>query len=89
MLNISYAVHTFKEANSDVAYVAELDVSRRGATLEEARKNIRDAVQAFLDVSAEMGTVKEILEEGGYTRQGDVWNPPEFVSFDRAVASIR
>ncbi len=89
MHNISYTVHTFKEGNSYVAYVPELDVSSCGATPEEARKNIRDAVQAFLDTSTEMGTLEEILQEAGYTQQKDGWLPPEFVSLDRAVASVR
>ncbi len=89
MHNISYTVHTFKEGNSYVAYVPELDVSSCGATSEEARKNIRDAVQAFLDTSREMGTLEEILQEAGYKQQEDGWCPPEFVSLDRAVASIR
>lgn len=89
MHGISYTVHTFKEGNTYVAYVPELDLSSCGDTNDEARKNIRDAVQAFLDATAEMGTLKEILEEAGYVREGDDWRGPEFVSLDRAVAGFR
>lgn len=88
MCDISYTVHTFKEGNKFVAYVPELDVSSCGSTNEEAGKNIREAVQAFLQISAEMGTLQDILEEAGYIREGDSWRAPEFVSIDRAVAKI-
>jgi len=88
MNGIPYTVHTFKEGAIYVAHVAELDVASCGATDEEARKNIREAVQAFLETSAEMGTLQEILEESGYTREGDGWHGPEFVSLDRLVANL-
>lgn len=88
MHDISYTVHTFKEGNTYVAYVPELDVSSCGKSDVEARHNIRDAVQGFLEASAETGTLAEILEESGYKREGDSWRAPEFVSLDHAVASI-
>ncbi len=63
MQDIPYAVHTFREGQTYVAYVPELDLSSCGATNDEARKNIREAVQAFLEASAEMNTLDEILVE--------------------------
>jgi predicted RNase H-like HicB family nuclease len=88
MHSIPYTVHTFKEGDTYVAYVPELDLSSCGATNDEARKNIKDAVQGFLESCAEMGTLEEILEEAGYAREGDSWRAPEFVSLDRVVASL-
>ena len=89
MQDISFTVHTFKEGKMYVAYVPELDVSSCGATDEEARKNIRDAVRGFVETSEEMGTLAEILEEAGYERMGDVWRAPEFVSLDRLTLSVK
>jgi len=57
MLDIAYTVHTFKEGETYVAYVPELDVSSCGATREDALRNIRDAVQGFLESSAAMRTL--------------------------------
>ena len=88
MQNIPYSVHIFKEGDAYVAYVPELDVSSCGTTDDEARKNIRDAVQGFLEASTQMGTLGEILDEAGYTREGQGWRAPEFVSLDRMVASV-
>jgi predicted RNase H-like HicB family nuclease len=89
MQDISFTVHTFKEGKMYVAYVPELDLSSCGATDEEARKNIRDAVRGFVEASAEMGTLAEILEEAGYERTGDMWQAPEFVSLDRLTLSVK
>jgi hypothetical protein len=49
MQDISYTVHTFKEGATYIAYVPELDLSSCGATKVAAQKNIRDAVQGFLE----------------------------------------
>ena len=88
MQEIGYTVHIFKEGKAYVAYVPELDVSSCGATDQEARKNIRDAVAGFLETSRDMGTLSEVLEEAGYVREGDRWRAPEFVSLDRLTASV-
>ncbi|MGA3323779.1 MAG: type II toxin-antitoxin system HicB family antitoxin [Terriglobia bacterium] len=89
MQDISFTVHTFKEGQTFVAYVPELDVSSCGATDEEARRNIRDAVRGFLETSAEMGTLAEILEEAGYEHDGETWRASEFVSLDRLTLSVK
>jgi predicted RNase H-like HicB family nuclease len=88
MQDIAYTVHTFKEAGTYVAYVPELDISSCGATNEDARRNIQDAVQGFLETSSDLGTLDEILDECGYKRKGDSWEPPEFVALGREKASV-
>jgi len=68
--------------------VPALDLSSCGATDDEARHNIRDAVRGFLATGAEMGTLSDILEEAGYEPEGDGWRPPEFVSIDRLTMTV-
>ncbi len=82
MPHIGFTVHIFKEGTTYVAYVPELDLSSCGATKNEARTNIQDAVRAFLETSTEMGKLDEILGEAGYRREGETWQPPEFVSLE-------
>jgi predicted RNase H-like HicB family nuclease len=89
MRDISFTVHTFKEGKAFVAYVPELDLSSCGATEEEARKNICDAIHGFLETSEEMGTLADILAEAGYERDGETWRAPEFVSLDRLTLSVK
>jgi predicted RNase H-like HicB family nuclease len=64
MQDFSFDAHIFKEGDTYVAYVPALDLSSCGATDEEARRNIRDAVREFLATSADLGTHDEILEDG-------------------------
>jgi len=45
--------------------------------------------QGFLETSAEMGTLDQILQEAGYERKGDSWQAPEFVALDSEMASLR
>jgi predicted RNase H-like HicB family nuclease len=85
---VSFTVHIFREGDAYVAHVAELDVSSCGDTIEDARRNIRDAVRGFLETSEEIGTLAEILEEAGYQRDGDAWHAPEFVSLDRMAVGL-
>jgi predicted RNase H-like HicB family nuclease len=89
MEDFSFVTHIFKEGGTYIAYVPALDLSSCGATDEEARRNIRDAVRGFLDSSAELGTLDEILQEAGYERDGERWRAPEFVSVDRLTMSIK
>jgi predicted RNase H-like HicB family nuclease len=65
MRDVAYTVHTFKEGQTYIAYVPELDLSSCGSTVDDARRNIREAVQGFLEASEEMNTLDEILEEAG------------------------
>ncbi|HKN21780.1 MAG TPA: hypothetical protein VJX73_10200 [Terracidiphilus sp.] len=88
MQDIAYTVHTFREGGTYVAYVPELDLSSCGATTDEAQKNIRDAVQGFLESSTAMGTLDEILEEAGYQRRDGSWEAPEFVAIGREKARV-
>jgi hypothetical protein len=78
-----------KEDDTYVAYVPALDVPSCGATDDEVRHNIRDAVRGFLASSEDLGTLDEILQKGGYKRVGDKWRVPEFVSVDRLTMSIK
>ena len=89
MRNFSFDTHIFKEGDTYVAYVPALDLSSCGATDEEARHNIRDAVRGFLATCADMGTLDEILREAGYEPEGEGWRAPEFVSLDRLTMSIQ
>ncbi|MDA2930443.1 type II toxin-antitoxin system HicB family antitoxin [Acidobacteria bacterium AH-259-O06] len=89
MEGVSFTVHIFREGKTYVAYVPELDVCSCGKNPEEARKNIRDAVQGFLQTSKDLGTLDGILEEAGFQREGDDWHAPEFVALDRLSLTLK
>lgn len=70
----------FEEGSVIIAHCIPLDVSSCGNDLEEARRNIRDAVAGFIETCEEMGTLEEVLEESGFVKQGENWIPPALVS---------
>ena len=73
-----------------VSYSPELDLSSCGKTVKEAKKNLLEAVGLFLEETKKMGTLNEILKEGGFVKEGQKrWKAPEWVSLERKVALIR
>ena len=89
MRDFSFDTHIFKEGDTYVAYAPALDLSSCGATDDEARRNIRDAVRRLpCSTSAEMGTLSDILEEAGYEPEGDGWRAPKFGSVDRLTMNV-
>ena len=61
----------FEEGAVIIAHCVPLDVSSCGHDLEEAKRNIRDAVAAFVETCEEMGTLAELLEESGFVKHGE------------------
>lgn len=72
-MNISARVEIFKEGDLYVALSPELNVSSFGETVEEAKKSIKEALEAFLEECAKMGTLEDVLEEAGFSRLNDSW----------------
>jgi len=72
----------FEEGAVIIAHCVPLDVSSCGHDLEEARRNIRDAVAGFIETCEEMGTLEDVLEESGFVKRGEDWIPPALVSTD-------
>ncbi len=56
----------WKEGRMYTSYCPELDVASCGKTVNEARKNLREAIEIFIDETYKMGTLKDLLEEAGY-----------------------
>jgi predicted RNase H-like HicB family nuclease len=88
MPSFSFDACIFKEGDAFVAHAPKLDISSCGDTDEEARRNIREAVGAFLNTARRMGTLREILEESGYRLVAEEWCGPEFVALDRLTTTL-
>jgi predicted RNase H-like HicB family nuclease len=83
-MEIEYTTRVHKEGSLYVAHAQELDVSSAGATVEEAREHLEEAVALFLEEAQRMGTLEDVLDEAGYSRVGDDWRPPEAVTTERS-----
>lgn len=63
-----------EEGGRVVALCLPLDVMSQGATEQEARSNLAEAVQLFIESCFERGTLEQVLKEcgGKIERQGPV-----------------
>ncbi|MEK7541418.1 MAG: hypothetical protein AAB533_01060 [Patescibacteria group bacterium] len=81
--NITFTVQVFREGRTFIAHNPELNVSSCGDTLEQARKNLNDAVRGFLKSAHKMGTLQNILEDAGYSLRRNKWQDQQLVAMDR------
>jgi len=72
-MKISLRVEIFKEEDTYVALSPELNVSSFGETIEDAKRSIREALEAFIEESERMGTLEAILEESVFSKVNDSW----------------
>jgi len=56
----------WKEGNIYTSYCPELDVASCGRTVDKARKNLKEALEIFIEETSKLGTLEELLEEAGY-----------------------
>jgi predicted RNase H-like HicB family nuclease len=51
----------WQEGNMYTSYCPELDVASCGHTIEEAKKNLLEVIDIFIEETLEMGTLREII----------------------------
>jgi predicted RNase H-like HicB family nuclease len=78
----------FKEGRSYVAHGLELDVSSCGGSKAKALKNLKEAVNLFLEEAENMGTLEQILQEGGYTKSKRKIASPKFIGLERLTLPL-
>jgi len=72
-MKIELRVDYFQEDDVIVALCPDLQVSSYGDSLEEAESSIKEALELFFDGCETLGTLKEVLEESGFKKQGNKW----------------
>ena len=63
----------WKEGNMYTSYCPDLDIGSCGHTVEEARKNLKEALEIFIEETSKSGALEDLLEEAGY----DLSSPEE------------
>ena len=77
MSRITLEVKVFKEGDVYVAICPELNVSSFGDDIANAKKSLREALEAFLEECEIMGTLEEVLDEARFVKGKDIWVPEE------------
>ncbi|MEK7397337.1 MAG: type II toxin-antitoxin system HicB family antitoxin [Candidatus Poribacteria bacterium] len=87
MTKIIYRAEFFKEGDLYVGLCPELNVSSFGDDMEDAKRSLQEAVEAFVETCEEMGTLKEVLEESGFSYKRGVWNTREPIIEEKLAIS--
>ncbi|MEZ5362188.1 MAG: type II toxin-antitoxin system HicB family antitoxin [Bryobacterales bacterium] len=88
-MRIEFTAKVFRENDQFVSHAPELDVSSCGATPEEARANLDEAVRLFLEAAADSNDLEALLEDCGYTRGSDQgWKPPQPLFAESAAVHL-
>jgi predicted RNase H-like HicB family nuclease len=89
MVQIEFDIIVFREGESYVAYCPELDVSSCGRDIDQARANLKIAVRLFVEETAKMGTLDQVLQEAGYVPDGEGgYTPPRLVATESATVAV-
>ena len=87
-MKISAKIEIFKEGDVFAALSPELNVSSFGVTVQEAKNSIKEAIEAFIEECERMGTLEEVLEESGFSKIGDSWEPRKPVAEERLALAL-
>lgn len=77
---IVFRAEFFKEGDLYVGLAPELNVSSFGETLDDAKRSLQEAVEAFVEECEAMGTFEDVMEEAGFEHRGGHWLPRQPVS---------
>jgi predicted RNase H-like HicB family nuclease len=87
-MTIETAIRVWREGKQYIAHALPLDVASAGDTPEAARQALHKAVSLFVSTAQQEGTLGDVLEECGYTFEGDVWTAPKVVDEQQELLAI-
>lgn len=87
-MNIEYTVHLWKEGDRFIAHGMPLDVMSSGASADQARTALDEAVHLFLATAADQGSLTEVLREAGYEEHDGGWSSPAWVAVERHSTAV-
>ena len=76
----NYSIVVRKEGKQYSCWCPELDVASSGETIEQASKNLEDAVNCLLETYAEIGELKQLLDERGISLNSETKCTPVFLA---------
>ena len=88
---IGIRAEVFQEGDQYVAICPELNVSSFGDSPPEAVRSLQEAVSLFLEECHRMGTLRQVLEEAGFSHTATPthqWLPPKPVGTEQLSLSV-
>lgn len=69
-----------KEEKGYSAVCPEFEVASCGATIEESKKNLTEAVELYLESAKQLGILKQVFEEAGFEEKEEIISPTEYTA---------
>ena len=73
MTKITFRAEILQEDGLYVGLCPEFNVSSFGETVEEARRSLHEAMEAFIEECEAMGTLEDVMSEAGFVKERDTW----------------
>jgi len=73
MTKVTFRAEILQEGDVYVGLCPELNVSSFGETIEEARRSLYEAMEAFIEECESMGTLEDVMNEAGFVKEDDAW----------------
>lgn len=83
--------HIWKEGGMYTSFCPEIDVTSCGRTVAEAKKNLREALDIYVEETSKMGTLNDLLEEAGYdlsSEETTLVKRKEIIEFETIKVSL-
>jgi predicted RNase H-like HicB family nuclease len=88
-LELQVTIEVWKSRSWYVARIPELDFVSQGNDPEEAKRNVQEVARMQLDEMRNMGTLRDYLEECGFTFQDNVVVPQtEMISCEKSLVTV-
>ncbi len=83
--------HIWKEGGMYTSFCPDLDVASCGRTVDEAKKNLREALEIYVEETSKIGTLNDLLEEAGYdlsSEENILVKRKELIEFETIKVSL-
>lgn len=80
----------WQEGNMYVSHCPELDVSSCGRNIEEAKRNLKETIQIYIEETQKMGTFNRFIEECGLdtNQEGSYYSNKQLIDFSSIEVAV-
>lgn len=87
-IQVKIPVIFLKEGDQFVAHSPALDVATAATTYEDVKKRFSESVEIFFEELIEKGTLNEVLQELGWQKIKQQWQPPIMIGHESESVTL-
>lgn len=87
-ISVDIPVVFMREGKQFVAFSPVLDVATSAMTFEKAKKRFEESVEIFFEEVAGKGTLDEVLQDLGWQKRDQHWEPPTIIGHETERVTI-